>query len=251
MTIHFTTLICKLIEFDKQSAIHNQNILLLKEDYFSKENDIVRQDSKTLSDKMSLLGLAVSSDTSALSDYQDSKRKFFQLMIETDCLLKQIKALIKAFLDYDLIIDHVDVSKMLTFTTETILSQISIYPKRLTLLLKRGYISENLYNSIYSDSWLNQSVKGCNGLLRGLLKQYEALNSCYFPLMKNKDVSLISEDFYRGDILPTMKKLSAVIEYLICPKIDLSFSAKQLVDQYGFLTDESVILKCNQVNKII
>lgn len=251
MNLQFTNLVYKLIEFDKQIKIHNSNIDILKNDYLSREKDFLSDENKVMASTMKNLGLSYSNNISSFTNYRNSKERFFKHMVETDGLLKQVKVLIKVFLDYDLVIDNVDVSKPLPFDLEQILNQVSIYPKRLTLLLKRGVIDEDFYNSLYNDNWLNQSVQGCKGLFISLVKQYDAFSRCYFAMDKNKDVAVISERLYISDVLPTMNKLAKIMEYLFCPKIDQEFPIDHFVEQYEFFTDESISLRCNELNKII
>lgn len=251
MKLIFTNLIYKLIELDNQIVNHNCTIDVLRTSYLEKEKNYLADENKMMVDTMKTLGLSCCIGFSNFDSYQESKSKFFSQMIETDSLLKQVKVLIKVFLDYDFIIENLDISNRLPFSLERILNQVSIYPKRLTLLYNRELIDESLYNSLFNENWLNQSVQGCSGLFVSLIKQYDLYSKTLIENKKHMSVGIISESLYRSEMLPVTRKLSKMMEYLFCPKIDKEYNLEQIIEQYGYLTDESIVSKCDQLNNIL
>lgn len=251
MKFNFTILVHKIIELDKQMSIHNNVIEGLRIRYVQKEKEYLALDRSLLHKDMLLLGLFSSNEINDFEDYRNSKYFFFRHMVEMDLLFNQVKVLIKVFLNYDFVIDGIDLSKPLNFNLGHLLNQVSIYPKRLSLLLKRGVIDDMLYNSLYNEDWLNQSVQGCSGLFVELIKQFEMYHNTLLESKKCNAISIISEAIYKSDGKNIRKKLSNIMEYLFCPKIDEIFLLEDLITKYGYKTDEMIDVKLSELKNII
>lgn len=249
MNITFSELVKKLVELDSEIIRHNSIIDDLKNSWLEEEQKLAVESNKN--QLMNAFQLNYSVSSPLLDQYKISRMLFLKQMIEMQYLIDQVKALIKAFLNYDVIIDDLDVSKKLRFDVAKILGRFSMYPKRLTFLYKQKIIDDHTYNSMYNECWLKQN-DGASNMFYGLIIQYKKLRQVLITdEVKNKDVHFLSEVIFKMNIVPSMTMVTKVIEYLFAPKIDLLFEVKTLVLDFGYPTEESLMNKIDNIYKII